>query len=147
MQDQVHPAWRARLDAAVDEIDERIVAVRRRLHSHPELSGQETETTKFLAQELSGRGLTVQIGPEGRGLIADLGPSGPRVGLRADVDALPIHDDKQVEYRSRVPGVMHACGHDAHTAIVLGACLALAEMQQRGELPVELSLRAVFQPA
>lgn len=149
MHERAKVSWGARLDEAVDRQYDSLVAVRRHLHAHPEPSGHEQETTKFLAEQAAAAGLQVQLGPEARGLMADL--ENPRcdqrVALRADIDALLIGDAKQVEYRSQVPGVMHACGHDGHAAIVLGACRALAEQCREGSLPAPVALRAIFQPA
>jgi amidohydrolase len=119
-----------------------VVAVRRRLHAHPELSGAEYATTAFLVDRLAAAGLAPTVLPGGTGVICDVG-TGPRtVALRADIDALPLTDVKPVPYRSTVDGVCHACGHDAHTAIVLGAGLALASAPA---LPGRI--RLLFQPA
>ena len=140
--------WQTELDALVEERFDDLVQVRRHLHQHPEPSGQEVETSRFLQAYLRDRGLTPQLGPDGRGLIVD-GGSGDasRVGLRADIDALLIQDQKQIEYRSTRSGVMHACGHDAHAAIVVGAVEALHLLQQRGQLPWNVAWRGVFQPS
>jgi amidohydrolase len=124
---------------------QRLVEVRRDLHAHPELSREERRTTELVADALSHVGLTPQILPVGTGLVCDIGPEPPRVALRADLDALPIQDSKDVSYRSTVDGVAHACGHDVHTTVVLGAGLALARMASRGEL--RSGVRLVFQPA
>jgi amidohydrolase len=119
-----------------------VVATRRRLHAHPELSGAEHATTAFLVDRLAAAGLAPIVLPSGTGVICDVG-TGPRaVALRADIDALPLTDAKPVPYRSTVDGVCHACGHDAHTAILLGTGLALASAP---ELPGRV--RLVFQPA
>jgi amidohydrolase len=119
-----------------------LTAVRRRLHAHPELSGAEYATTALLAERLLAAGLDPVVLPGGSGLTCDVG-SGPRtVALRADIDALPLTDAKPVPYRSTVEGVCHACGHDAHTAILLGTGLALAAAPR---LPGRV--RLVFQPA
>lgn len=133
----------------MDELFDRVVAVRRWLHSHPEPSGQEFQTSRYLADVLRREGLDPHLGPEQRGLICDLGEASdsPRVALRADVDALRIHDAKQVEYRSQQPGIMHACGHDAHTGLVYGTVAALHTLATRNQLPWPVRLRAIFQPA
>jgi amidohydrolase len=123
----------------------RLVEVRRDLHAHPELSWEERRTTGPLADALHHVGLSPRILPTGTGLVCDLGPVPPLVALRADLDALPIPDLKDVSYRSTVDGVAHACGHDVHATVVLGAGLALARMASRGELNV--GVRLVFQPA
>jgi amidohydrolase len=124
---------------------QRLVEVRRDLHAHPELSGQERRTTELVADALSHVGLTPWPLPGGTGLVCDVGSAPPTVGLRADLDALPIPDTKDVNYRSRVDGVAHACGHDVHTTIVLGAGLALQRLAARGEL--SRGVRLIFQPA
>lgn len=120
-----------------------LVAWRRHLHRHPELSRQEFATTQFIAERLAGAGLNPKVLPSGTGLVCDFGPEdGPRIALRADIDALPMTEQTGAPYSSLVPGVTHACGHDAHTAILLGAALALASAP---ELPV--GVRLVFQAA
>jgi amidohydrolase len=124
---------------------QRLVEVRRDLHAHPELSREERRTTELIADALSHVGLSPQILPAGTGLVCDIGPERPTVALRADLDALPIPDSKDVSYRSTVDGVAHACGHDVHATVVLGAGLALARMASRGEL--SRGVRLVFQPA
>ncbi|MGV0749402.1 M20 family metallopeptidase [Mycolicibacter heraklionensis] len=122
---------------------EELVAWRRHLHRHPELSRQEFATTQFIAERLASAGLNPKVLPSGTGLTCDFGPEdGPRVALRADIDALPMTEQTGASYASLVPGVTHACGHDAHTAILLGAALALASAP---ELPV--GVRLVFQAA
>jgi len=122
---------------------EDLVAWRRHLHRHPELSRQEFATTQFIAERLASAGLNPKVLPSGTGLTCDFGPEdGPRVALRADIDALPMTEQTGAPYASLVPGVTHACGHDAHTAILLGAALALASAP---ELPV--GVRLVFQAA
>jgi amidohydrolase len=119
-----------------------LIAVRRDLHAHPELGHVEHRTTELLLKRLRQAGLSPTPLPKGTGLICDVGAGEPIVALRADIDALPLPDTKTVPYRSTVDGVCHACGHDAHTAIALGAALALAEFP---ELPGRV--RFVFQPA
>ncbi|MCT8139507.1 amidohydrolase [Anaerobacillus sp. CMMVII] len=111
----------------IDEIYEEIVSLRRHFHENPELSFHEVETPKYIAnfhREL-GHEVREQVG--GRGVVAVLKGKKPgkTVALRADFDALPIQDEKDVPYKSKVPGVMHACGHDGHTASLLGLAKAL----------------------
>ena len=115
--------WRSRIDAAVDESLERMVALRRHLHAHPEPSGEELQSSLHLYRLFDEMGLAVRMGPEGCGVMVESrNPNGSRrIALRADIDALRIEDQKQTPYRSTVPEVMHACGHDAHTATVFGA--------------------------
>lgn len=123
-------------------IVEQMREVRRDLHAHPELSGAEFRTTALVADRLTAAGLAPRVLPGGAGLVCDLGAGeGPVTVLRADLDALPLPDAKDVPYRSTVPGVAHACGHDLHTAVLLGAGLVLATLEPPG--PVRL----VFQPA
>lgn len=119
-----------------------LVQWRRHIHANPELSRTEFGTTEFVSAWLTKAGLTPQKMPGGTGLICDIGPEGPRIGLRADMDALPLQEFTGLSFASTVPGVSHACGHDAHTTILLGTALALAEVPQ---LPV--GVRLVFQPA
>ena len=142
-------SWVRQLDRAVDAYQERMVQTRRHLHAHPEVSGEETETTRYVEEQLLSDGFHVRTGPTGRGVIAEAAGngSGTKVAMRADLDALPMQDAKEVDYRSNVSGVMHACGHDAHTATVLGAALALASAGESGILPWPVSWRAIFQPA
>ncbi len=116
---------------------------RRHIHANPELARQEYATTEFVAKHLRAAGLEPKVLPRGTGLICDLGPTGgPRIALRADMDALPMQEATGLPFESTVPGVSHACGHDAHTTVVLGAGLALVSMP---ELPI--GVRLVFQPA
>lgn len=142
--------WQTRIDAAVDRRHEEIISLRRRLHTFPEPSGQELQTSLHLYQLLGDGGFTVSMGPEGRGVAADFSTHNgdqPRVALRADIDALLIHEQNQTPYRSQRDGVMHACGHDAHTAVVWGALTACAELQKSEAAPWPLRLRGIFQPA
>lgn len=129
------------LDAWLDHHESELVAVRRLLHQHPELGRQERETTALLAARLSEAGLSPKVLAGGTGLVCDIGAGGPLVALRADIDALPMQDEKDVAYRSQVAGVCHACGHDVHTAVLLGAGLFLASQ------PLPGRVRLVFQPA
>ncbi|MGZ6825704.1 MAG: amidohydrolase [Mycobacteriales bacterium] len=130
------------LDAWLDEHGPGLVALRRDLHRHPELGRLEHRTTRLLCERLEAAGLAPQVLRVGTGLVCDVGEGdGPPVVLRADLDALPLHDAKDVPYRSQVPGVCHACGHDVHTAVVLGAGLALQALGSAGRV------RLVFQPA
>jgi amidohydrolase len=122
-----------------------LVAVRRHIHANPELSNQEFETAALVARELAVVGLTPRLLPKGNGVICDIGEGDRVVALRADLDALPLPDTKDVPYRSTVDGVTHACGHDVHTTVLLGVGLALAQLAERGELPGRV--RLLFQPA
>lgn len=123
-----------------------VIANRRHLHTHPELSFEEFKTARFVAEELRAIGLTPQEGIAGTGLVALIEGRNPEkkiVGLRADMDALPIVEANNVPYKSQVPGVMHACGHDVHTASLLGTARILNQLRDQFEGTVKL----VFQPA
>lgn len=127
------------------EHHDRLVEFRRDLHAHPELGRHEFRTTERVVSVLRGAGLEPRILPGGTGAVCDIGPSPATVGLRADLDALPLTDGKDVPYRSTLDGVCHACGHDVHVTCVVGAGLVLARLHAAGELPV--GVRLVFQPA
>ncbi|MET9291263.1 amidohydrolase [Streptomyces sp. NPDC003077] len=150
--------------ALPEELRAELVAFRRDLHMHPELGGQEFRTTAALKARLERAGLEPRVLDTGTGLICDIGtdPSAPRPGspapgaadadgarpmlaLRADIDGLPIPDTKTVGYRSTIPDRAHACGHDVHTTVVLGAGLILAGLARAGRLPHPV--RLIFQPA
>ena len=143
--------WQAILHQALVDQSERMISIRRELHQHPELSGNERETSLLLYQLLGDAGFAVQLGPEGCGLIADWPADEPvengRFAIRADLDALRIEDCKDVDYRSQVPGVMHACGHDAHSAILIGTLMALKQVQTSETLKFPCAFRGIFQPA
>lgn len=111
---------------------DRLVAWRRDFHQHPELSFQEFRTAKVVAEELTALGLEVQTGVGKTGVVAYIGDGdGPVIGIRGDMDALPITEANDVPYASQNEGVMHACGHDAHTAILLGVAHLLSGMDDR----------------
>jgi amidohydrolase len=135
-----------KLGSAVDDWvvrnDEHLVATRRHLHAHPELAFAEYETTSYLEGRLREVGLKPRRLPTGTGLVCDVGSGGPVVVLRADIDALPLADAKDVPYASTKNGLCHACGHDVHTTIALGVAQALASLDG---LPG--TVRIVFQPA
>jgi len=126
-------------------LKDELAAIRRHLHRYPELSLKETETAAFVARELAKLGLDARTGVGGHGVVADLAGKlpGRTIALRADMDALPIQEETDLEFRSERPGVMHACGHDAHTAILLGAAKLLARMADR----LRGTVRFIFQPA
>lgn len=127
-------------------LDDELVAFRRDLHAHPEVSYAETRTTNRVAARLTAAGVRVRRLP-GTGLIAEIGPVNPgyRVALRADLDALPVTERTGLPFTSQSAGVCHACGHDVHVAVVLGAGLAL---RAQAELLAEqgLGVRLIFQP-
>ncbi|MDQ3623720.1 MAG: amidohydrolase [Verrucomicrobiota bacterium] len=136
------PAW---LDADAQQLFPDVVALRRDFHQNPELSNGEERTAKIVAERLRSLGLEVKTGVARHGVVALLrgGKPGPVVALRADMDALPIEEAVDVSFKSRQPGVMHACGHDAHTAIGLGVAQLLA--RRRDALPG--TVKFLFQPA
>jgi hippurate hydrolase len=121
--------------------------IRRTLHQYPELSYQEHRTSRFIQEKLTELGIGFRGGWGGTGVIATLGGKSGRfdhfghVGLRADMDALPIQDRKTVSYASKISGVMHACGHDGHVAMLLGAAAMLVKMELAGRVSL------IFQPA
>ncbi|TAK25841.1 MAG: amidohydrolase [Chloroflexota bacterium] len=122
-----------------------LTADRRHIHMHPELGFEERETSAFIQRRLSDAGVTFEAGIAGTGVLATIagsGGAGKTVLLRADIDALPIDEQADVPYRSQNPGVMHACGHDAHTAILLGTARVLAADRLRFAGTVKLA----FQP-
>lgn len=124
-----------------------LIGLRRHFHQHPELSFQEHQTSDQVAQRIAEAGLRVQRNVGLTGVVAELdnGP-GPCVALRADMDALPIQEANTVEYRSSNPGVMHACGHDAHMTMLIGAARLLTDLRARNELPAG-KIRLLFQPS
>ncbi|KJK47192.1 amidohydrolase [Streptomyces sp. NPDC056254] len=132
-----------------DHLRTELIAFRRDLHMHPELGHQEFRTTAAIKARLEKAGLRPRVLKSGTGLICDVGTwdgGRPMLALRADIDALPIPDTKtHVAYRSTAPDRAHACGHDVHTAVVLGAGLVLAELDRQGLLP--RPVRLLFQPA
>ncbi|WP_341884289.1 amidohydrolase [Synechococcus sp. UW140] len=121
-----------------------LLDLRRHLHAHPELSGAEHHTAALVAGELRRLGWRVQEGVGRTGVLAELGPSSGRaIGLRVDMDALPIEECTGLAYASTTPGLMHACGHDIHTAVGLGVAMLLAPLA--GQLSG--TVRLLFQPA
>jgi hippurate hydrolase len=134
-----------RIDSEVERIAGRLIELRRRLHEQPELAFQEHETAATVAAELKRLGIPVRTGVAQTGVVGLLGGDdrGPTVGVRADLDALPVTEQTGLPFASRVPGRMHACGHDVHTVIALGVAEVLSTM--RDELPGRVKL--IFQPA
>jgi amidohydrolase len=127
------------------ELSAALVESRRDFHRHPELAFQEHRTARKVAERLGELGIRVRTGVGKTGVVGDLGEKGPRIALRADMDALPIQETNEVPYASQVPGVMHACGHDVHVACLLGAAQLLAEDASAGRLSGRV--RFLFQPA
>ena len=129
----------------VDQIYEDVVALRRHLHMHPELSQQEEQTMAFVSDYLTGLNIPHQTNVGGHGIVAIIGDpkASFAVAIRADMDALPVLEQTGLPYASQNPGVMHACGHDVHTAILMGTARVLKGMEN--ELPGAVKL--FFQPA
>ncbi|RMF29447.1 MAG: amidohydrolase [Bacteroidetes bacterium] len=128
------------------EIHPEVVAIRRHLHQYPELSFEEERTARFVAERLAEYGIPHRVGVAGHGVVAWVegqNPAARCIALRADMDALPIREANEVPYRSRHEGVMHACGHDVHTACLLGA----ARILQEGRKHFAGTVRLLFQPA
>jgi len=126
-------------------IQDQIVQWRRAIHQYPEVGFDETRTAALVADELRRLGLRVETGVGKTGVVGHLGSGSPVIGLRADMDALPLQEARDTPYCSRVPGVMHACGHDAHTAMLLGVATLLAQIHRASPLPGEV--RFLFQPS
>ncbi|MHA3702993.1 amidohydrolase [Jatrophihabitans sp. YIM 134969] len=137
--------WAERAHAWTSRHTDDLVAWRRDLHAHPELGFAEHRTTAGVVERLRAAGLVPAVLPGGTGVVCDVGPEGAArtVCLRADIDALPMADAKDVPYRSQHEGLCHACGHDAHTAVLLGVAAVLAGAE--AELPGRI--RLLFQPA
>jgi len=135
----------AALDAFLARHETELIEFRRDLHAHPEPAYAERRTTRLVADRLARAGLRPVLLPQTTGLYADIGEGEPRIALRADMDALPMDDEKAVPYRSAIAGLCHACGHDAHTAMLAGAGEFLAGQAARGLLPG--GVRLIFQPA
>ena len=133
------------LDTFLARHETELIDLRRDLHAHPEPAYAERRTTQLVAEQLAGAGLRPVLLPESTGLYVDIGRGRRRIALRADLDALPMDDEKGMPYQSTIPGMCHACGHDAHTAMLVGAGLFLAERAASGLLPD--GIRLIFQPA
>ena len=130
------------LDRLAHELPE-LLELRQHLHAHPELSGEEHQTAALVAGELRSLGWRVQEGMGRTGVVAELGPDhGPTVGLRVDMDALPVEERTGLPYASKRQGIMHACGHDLHTCTGLGVARLLASLPA-----LQARVRLLFQPA
>ena len=128
------------------EYFEEIRAIRRHLHQHPELSCEEFKTAEFICKKLDEYGITYVNGVAETGIVGiinGLNPEFKNVALRADMDALPIREENEVEYKSQVPSKMHACGHDVHMASLLGT----ARILQKIRAQFEGSIKLIFQPS
>src|SRR6185295_8787746 len=134
-----------RVTQAADRWSDEMIALRRKIHEHPELAFEEHETATRVEEFLKRLGIPCRTGIGKTGVVALLegGKPGPTIAIRADMDALPINEPTGLPFASKNPGKMHACGHDAHTAIVLGVAAILSSMR------TEIAGRAmfVFQPA
>jgi hippurate hydrolase len=130
--------------ADLDDVKHELVGIRRHIHQHPELSYEEVDTAALVAERLEGWGYAVTRNIGGNGLVATLraGSSTRSIGVRADMDALPIHEMTGLSYASEHQGKMHACGHDGHTAMLLGAALQLARTRR-----FDGTVNLIFQPA
>ena len=130
---------------AADGLSDEIVALRRKIHEHPELAFEEQQTAMRVEEFLNRLGIACRTGVGKTGIVALLqgGKPGPTIAIRADMDALPINEPDGLPFASKVPGKMHACGHDAHTAIVLGVAAILSRMKD----DIAGRVMFVFQPA
>jgi amidohydrolase len=143
-------ARRAEIIHLAGALNERLIAIRRDIHAHPEIGHHEHRTTALIVDHLERAGLVAKVLPVGTGAYCDILPGGyddasGLVGLRADIDALTIPDGKTVDYASKNPGVCHACGHDVHTAILLGVGVVLSRLRDLDLL--NRGVRLIFQPA
>src|SRR3989442_3498286 len=137
-----------RLKSDIDELVPDLVALRRDLHEHPELSFEEVRTSGIVAQRLQAMGLEVQTGIAKTGVVGLLRggaskPGAKTIAIRADMDALPVHELNEIDYRSTIDGKMHACGHDGHTSILL----AVADILHKRRSELTGNVKFVFQPA
>jgi amidohydrolase len=150
---QVNPKLQTKLDQQAKEIETRVVEWRRHLHQNPELSNRETQTAAYIAEHLKKIGLKVQTGVAHTGVVAllETGKPGPVIALRADMDALPVTERNSLPFASKVKttfngqetGVMHACGHDSHVAILMG----VAEILVKNKAELKGTIKFIFQPA
>ena len=134
-----------KIKSRVDEIFDEVISFRRELHMYPELSEEEAETSAKIQEKLSALGIEYKAGVAGHGVVGTIyGKNADHgVGIRADIDALPIDEQTDYDFKSKKPGIMHACGHDIHTAILYGTAKILSEMKE--ELPG--SVKLFFQPS
>jgi amidohydrolase len=143
-------ARRTEITRLAGALNERLIAIRRDIHAHPEIGHHEHRTTALIVDNLERAGLVAKVLPVGTGAYCDVLPDGfddssGLVGLRADIDALPIPDGKHVDYASKNPGICHACGHDVHTAILIGVGIVLSRLRDLDLLT--RGVRLIFQPA
>lgn len=140
------------IDQLVSDHLAELTTVRQHLHAHPELSWHEKETTQYLNQVLGSHQIPAQLGPRDLGLIVDLPlggahPNSPCVAIRGDIDAIPVTEATGLPFSSQNTGVMHACGHDAHSTILLGCLVVLNELGKRDLIQNHVHVRGLFQPA
>lgn len=150
---QVNSKLQTKLDLQAKEIETRVIEWRRHLHQNPELSNRETQTAAYVAEQLKKLGLEVQTGVAHTGVVAllETGKPGPVIALRADMDALPVTERNSLPFASKVKttfngqetGVMHACGHDSHVAILMG----VAEILVKNKADLKGTIKFIFQPA
>lgn len=150
--DQILNQWEPTVDRQIASLESRLIEIRRHLHAHPEPAREERETSRFIAAQLAVAGLEARLCRDGLGVVAEvvLGrptDDAPRIALRADLDALRIQDTKTTSYASQHPGLCHACGHDAHATMVLGAALCAAGCAHNHPDSPGVRLRFLFQPA
>ncbi|OCP37936.1 M20 aminoacylase family protein [Ensifer sp. LC163] len=133
-----------KLSSSIDNAMPELVAIRHDLHAHPELGLEETRTSAFIARHLTELGYEVTTGLAKTGVVGTLrnGSGSRSIGIRADIDALPILEETGLDYASKTSGLMHACGHDGHTTMLLGAARALAERRN-----FDGTIHLIFQPA
>ena len=134
-----------RIDQEIEKARPEIIKIRRFIHMNPELSNREYETAKLVASKLTSLGLEVKTGVARTGVVGLLrgGQPGPTVAIRADMDALPIQEATSVPFKSLNPGAMHACGHDVHTSVALGAAMVLVNVKDK----IKGNIKFIFQPA
>lgn len=133
------------------KLEPRLIEIRRHIHAHPELSGQEYKTAAYVSGVLSSCGFHVQEMVGKTGVVAELAgqesPDNDILAIRSDMDALPIAEKTTLPFTSKSPGIMHACGHDAHTTVGLGTAMVLSELAQTTQQPFPSTTRFLFQPA
>ncbi len=141
----VDPKTSKKIDAEIEKVRAEVVKIRRFIHMNPELGNRETETARLIASKLQPLGFEVRTGVAKTGVVAVLrgGQPGPAIAVRADMDALPVQEATGLPYKSLNPGVMHACGHDVHSSVVLGTALVLNALKTG----LKGSVTFLFQPA
>src|SRR5689334_20994501 len=150
---QVSPKLQAKLDQQAKDMEKKVIEWRRYFHQYPELSNRETKTASYVTDHLKSLGLKVQTGVAKTGVVAllETGKPGPVIALRADMDALPVTErnslpfasKEKATYNGQETGVMHACGHDSHVAILM----AVAEILSKNKSDLKGIIKFIFQPA